>query len=108
MINWTPASLSSKSANEEWASFIRELASLDNGEVEHVESDSDPDLRNETKSTELTEVEEYTTELAHWATESSIPASSVSGLLSVLRHYHPSLPKIQRQFSRLHAQHPSN
>ena len=49
VINWTPASPSSKSANEEWASFIRELASLDNGEVDHVESDSDPDLRNETK-----------------------------------------------------------
>ena len=35
------------------------------------------------KNTELTEVEECTTELANWATESSIPASSVSGLLSV-------------------------
>ena len=48
------------------------------------------------------------TELAQWATECSIPASSVSGLLSVLRHYNPSLPKIKRFFSRLHTQHPSN
>ena len=58
VINWTPASPSSKRANEEWASFIRELASFDDGDMDHVESDSDPDLRNETKSTELTEVEE--------------------------------------------------
>ena len=49
VINWTPASPSSKRADEEWASFMKELASLGDGEVDHAESDSDPDLRNETK-----------------------------------------------------------
>lgn len=44
VLKWTPVSPSYKSANEEWASFIRELASFDGGEMDHVESDSDPDL----------------------------------------------------------------
>ena len=32
---------------------MKELASFDDGDMDHVESDSDPDFWNETKNTEL-------------------------------------------------------
>ena len=90
---FTDTAFSCHSDCEELNKFFQELDSVDAGQYNRFESDSEAEYFSDEESSESRTL---ISELAKWATDSHIPVSALAGLLNVLRRYHPSLPKDPR------------
>ena len=81
----------------EWRAFWEELCAVDQGQNDQYESDSDSDAESKTEDISS---EELATQLAQWVVKFNIPSTALSSLLTVLRCYHPLLPKDPRTLKK--------